>query len=95
MDLRAGVTGFLKTLAHEVAASGVTVNSVQPGVHATDRLPSVYGDKPEAADAGISAGKIGEPGDFGEVVAFRCSQQVGFVTGTHVQVDGGAYAGLR
>ena len=91
---RAGVTGFLKTLAREVAASGVTVNSVQPGAHATDRLMSVYGDKPEAAAAGIPAGTVGDPWDFGKVVAFMCSQQAKFVTGTHVQVDGGAYAGL-
>ena len=91
---RAGVTGFLKTLAREVASSGVTVNSVQPGAHATDRLLSVYGDNPEAAAAGIPAGRVGDPGDFGQVVAFLCSQQAGFVTGTHVQVDGGAYAGL-
>ena len=40
---RAGATGFLKTLAREVAADGVTVNSVQPGLHATDRLTQLYG----------------------------------------------------
>jgi 3-oxoacyl-[acyl-carrier protein] reductase len=37
---------------------------------------------------------IGDPGDFGQVVAFMCSEQARFVTGTHLQVDGGAYAGL-
>lgn len=52
---RAGVTGVLKTLAREVASSRITVNSVQPGAHATNRPLSVYGDNPEAAAAGIPA----------------------------------------
>lgn len=52
---RAGVTGVLKSLAREVASSGITVNSVQPGAHATNRPLSVYGDNPEAAAAGIPA----------------------------------------
>src|SRR5690606_17448531 len=46
---RAGVTGFLKTLALEVAAHGVTVNSVQPGLHATDRLVALHGGDPSGA----------------------------------------------
>lgn len=84
---RAGVTGFLKTVAREVAADGVTVNSVQPGLHATDRVRSLYGDD-------VPAGAIGDPADFGAVVAFLCSDQAKFVTGAHVQVDGGSYGGL-
>lgn len=91
---RAGVTGFLKTVAREVAADGVTVNTVQPGLHATDRVTALYGDDAAAVAAGIPAGTIGDPADFGAVVAFLCSEQARFVTGAHVQVDGGAYAGL-
>lgn len=91
---RSGVTGFLKTLAREVAVDGVTVNSVQPGIHATDRITQLYGGDATAAAAGIPAGVIGDPADFGQVVAFMCSEQARFVTGTHLQVDGGAYAGL-
>jgi 3-oxoacyl-[acyl-carrier protein] reductase len=91
---RAGLTGFLKTLAREVAADGVTVNSVQPGVHATDRVAQVYGSTPDAAALGIPAGVIGDPADFGRVVAFLCSESSRFVTGVHLPVDGGAYAGL-
>lgn len=91
---RAGLTGFLKTLAREVANDGVTVNSVQPGVHATDRVTQVYGAQPDASALGIPAGFIGDPADFGRVVAFLCSESSRFVTGVHLPVDGGAYAGL-
>lgn len=91
---RAGVTGFLKTLAREVAADGVTVNSVQPGLHATDRVTSLYGETPDGAALGVPAGVLGDPADFGQVVAFLCSEQARFVTGAQVHVDGGAYAGL-
>jgi 3-oxoacyl-[acyl-carrier protein] reductase len=92
---RAGVTGFLKTLAREVAADGVTVNSVQPGTHDTDRIRSVWGDDTSGAVRAIPAGRLGDAGDFGQVVAFLCSEQAGFVTGAHLNVDGGAYAGLQ
>jgi 3-oxoacyl-[acyl-carrier protein] reductase len=91
---RAGLTGFLKTVAREVAADGVTVNSVQPGSHATDRMRQLYGDDPAAGVAGIPAGRMGDPADFGRVVAFLCGEPARYVTGVHLQVDGGAYAGL-
>jgi 3-oxoacyl-[acyl-carrier protein] reductase len=91
---RAGATGFLKTLAREVAKDGVTVNSVQPGIHATDRIRQLYGEEPDAATLGIPAGLVGNPDDFGAVVAFLCSEQARFLTGAHIPVDGGAYAGL-
>ena len=90
---RAGVTGFLKTLAREVAGDGVTVNSVQPGTHATDRIFEIYGDT-AAATEGIPAGELGRPEDFGAVVAFLCSDQARFITGAAIPIDGGAYAAL-
>lgn len=91
---RAGVTGFLKTVAREVARDGVTVNTVQPGIHATDRMTRLYGGVPDAAMLGIPAGVVGEPDDFGAVVTFLCSEQAKFVTGVQLHVDGGAYGGL-
>jgi 3-oxoacyl-[acyl-carrier protein] reductase len=91
---RAGTTGFLKTLAREVARDGVTVNSVQPGVHATDRITQLYGGDLDALARGIPAGFVGDAGDFGQVVAFLCSDHARFVTGVHLPVDGGAIAGL-
>mgnify|MGYP001188773447 CR=1 FL=1 len=87
---RAGVTAFLKTLATEVAPHGVTVASVQPGLHATDRLRHLYGDDLGAVDRQVPTGAIGRPEDFGAVVAFLCSDHARFVTGTSVLVDGGA-----
>jgi 3-oxoacyl-[acyl-carrier protein] reductase len=92
---RAGVTGFLKTLALEVAKDGVTVNSVQPGLHATDRLRQLYGDAVDSVAEGIPARRVGDPGDFGRVAAFLCSEHARFITGAAVPVDGGAYAGLQ
>ena len=93
---RAGTTGFLKTLAREVARDGVTVNSAQPGLHATDRLKGLYTDGPgDALVGGIPAGVIGDPADFGRVVAFLCSQSARYITGSHLPVDGGSYAGLQ
>lgn len=90
---RAGATGFLKTLAREVAKDGVTVNSVLPGVHDTDRVRSLYGNDAERAAAmarEIPVGRLGDPADFGRVVAFLCSESARFITGAAVPVDGGA-----
>ena len=92
---RTGVTGFLKTLALEVARDGVTVNSVQPGSHATKRILSLYGLTPEQAAAGLADGTMGDPADFGRVVAFLCSESARFVTGVQLPVDGGSYLGLQ
>jgi 3-oxoacyl-[acyl-carrier protein] reductase len=92
---RAGATAFLKTLATEVAGDGVTVNSVQPGLHDTDRLKGIHGGDPDAMARSVPARKLGDPADFGWVVAFLCSEQAKFITGAAVPVDGGSYAGLQ
>ena len=91
---RTGVTGFLKTLATEVAADGVTVNSIQPGSHLTDRLRSLHADQIDALAAEIPAGAIGDAADFGAAATFLCSAQARFITGTSLVVDGGASRGL-
>jgi 3-oxoacyl-[acyl-carrier protein] reductase len=87
---RAGVTGFLKTLATEVAPDGVTVNSLQPGLHDTERLRGLGGDA-----TGIPAGRLGTPEEFGAIAAFLCSQYAGFLTGAAIPIDGGASGGLQ
>ena len=102
---RAGLTGFMKTVAREIAQTGVTINAVLPGSHATDRVEQTA--RSRAASEGISfeaamdahrvgnpMRTIGDPGDFGAVVAFLCSHQARFITGESVLVDGGSYAGL-
>ena len=91
---RAGVTGFLKTLAREVAEDGVTVNSLQPGIHRTDRVAQVYGEDADPIALGVPTGEFGRPEDFGDIVTFVCSEQARFVTGAAIPVDGGSYAGL-
>jgi 3-oxoacyl-[acyl-carrier protein] reductase len=92
---RAGLTGFLKTLALETVADGITVNSVQPGSHATDRLRSNWGGDLDAAAAAVPAKVLGRPEDFGAVVAFLCSEPARFITGAGLHVDGGAYRALQ
>jgi 3-oxoacyl-[acyl-carrier protein] reductase len=91
---RAGATGFLKTLALEVAADGVTVNSLLPGLHATDRLRQLYGGDLDPAARASASRTVGQPRDFGRVAAFLCSEHARFVTGVALPVDGGAYLGL-
>jgi 3-oxoacyl-[acyl-carrier protein] reductase len=86
---RAGATGFLKTLAREVADDGVTVNSVQPGSHWTKRIQTLYpGGRPQDV-------RMGDADDFGAIVTFLCSEQAKFLTGAQVHVDGGAYQALQ
>jgi 3-oxoacyl-[acyl-carrier protein] reductase len=92
---RAGVTGFLKTLAGEVARHGVTVNSVQPGVHATDRMKQLHAGSIDDAGRSIPTGVVGRAEDFGAVVAFLASDHARFINGTAVPVDGGAFQALQ
>ena len=91
---RAGVTGFLKTLAREVAGNGITVNSLQPGLHLTDRLSAIYSD-PAALAASVPTGILGDPDDFGRVATFLCSDHCKFITGSAIPLDGGALHGLQ
>ncbi len=88
---RAAVTAFLKVLAGEVAGDGVTVTSIQPGAHATERMAGR--DLGEVAK-GIPVGFVGTAEDFGQAVAFLCSQQARFITGTGLLIDGGVGKGL-
>lgn len=71
-----------------VAADGVTVNTVQPGLHRTPRVQEVY------AAPDLDGMKMGHPEDFGAVVAFLCSDQARYTTGVQLHVDGGSYLGL-
>jgi 3-oxoacyl-[acyl-carrier protein] reductase len=89
---RAALTAFLKTTANSVAKHGVTVNSVMPGSHATDRMKVLYGDNPDLR--AIPVGALGRPEDFGATVAFLCSDQARYITGQALVVDGGGYPAL-
>ena len=89
---RMAAVGFFKTLAGEVAADGVTVNTVATGRFATDRLASNWGSWEEmerGAAEGVPAGRLGQPEEFGDLVAFLCSERASFITGTVIPLDGG------
>jgi 3-oxoacyl-[acyl-carrier protein] reductase len=89
---RMAAVGFLKTLASEVAADGVTVNTVATGRFATDRLAANWGSWEEmerGAAEGVPAGRLGQPEEFGDLVAFLCSERAAFLTGTVIPLDGG------
>jgi 3-oxoacyl-[acyl-carrier protein] reductase len=94
--VRPGVVGWLKTLASEVAADGVTVNTIAPGRIETDRLRSLYGpDWPTPADlATIPMGRLGSPAEIAAVACFLASEAAAYVTGTVVLVDGGLARGI-
>ena len=89
---RMAAVGFFKTLSREVAADGVTVNTVATGRFATERLASNYGSI-EAAEAAaqrdVPAGRLGLPGEYGDLVAFLCSKRAAYITGTVIPIDGG------
>lgn len=91
---RAGLTGFLKTTATEVAPDGVTVNSLQPGLHLTARLGGLYADHQALAE-GVPTKTLGDPDDFGRIAAFLCSDSAKFITGAAIPVDGGSAHGLQ
>lgn len=89
---RAGLAGFAKTLATEVASQGITVNSVLPGTHDTERLQELYkdfADKDRVA-RDIPAGRLGKPKELAAVVTFLASVRASYVTGQAIVVDGGS-----
>ncbi|WP_019009022.1 SDR family oxidoreductase [Deinococcus aquatilis] len=89
--MRAAVTNHLRTLALEVAADGVTCNTVAPGYTATDRLRALHADPADAdrLTAKIPARRFGEPNEVGAAVAFLATREAGYITGQEILVDGG------
>lgn len=99
---RAGLTSFLAGVARIVANRNVTINNMLPGKLDTDRLrgphePGSMEDPAEAAarrqrlSAGVPAGRLGTPEEFGQICAFLCSAHAGYLTGQNIPVDGGLY----
>ncbi len=104
-SLRAAVTGYFRTLADEVGADGVTVNTVLPGYTATDRLEGLAEARMKRdsisreqiydewrAEAPVN--RLGKPDELAAVIAFLSSDRAGFVTGQAILVDGGAVHSL-
>jgi len=103
--MRAGLTAYLKSLASEVAKDGVLVNTICTGSFATDRIQELFAaqskksgrpleEERTAYVAKIPLGRLGRPEEFGDLVAFLCSERCGFMTGVALAYDGGANPGL-
>jgi 3-oxoacyl-[acyl-carrier protein] reductase len=89
---RMATIGLFKTLADEVARDEITVNSVATGLFATERLATLHGsmaDAERAARDEVPVGRLGTPEEYGDLVAFICSQRAGYLTGTVIPLDGG------
>ncbi len=102
---RAGLTGFLKTVATELAPDGITVNALLPGIHKTSRTEQLARHRaalekksPEDVILEMMSANpsktMGDPSDFGAAAAFLASEQARYITGQNLLVDGGDYPGL-
>ncbi|ATG35135.1 MULTISPECIES: SDR family oxidoreductase [Phaeobacter] len=98
---RTGLTGYVAGTSRQVAAKGVTINNLLPGIHATDRAVSLdtgvaqqqgisLEQAAEQRAASIPAGRYGTRQEFGATCAFLCSQHAGFIIGQNILLDGGA-----
>ncbi len=98
---RAGLTGYVAGTARQVAPSGVTINNLLPGIHATDRATSLdtgvagaegitVAEARARRQATIPARRYGTPEEFGAACAFLCSEHAGFIVGQNILLDGGA-----
>ena len=88
---KAGIIGFSKALAKEVASRGITVNVVAPGFIATDMTDALTEEQKAATLAQVPAGRLGEPKDIAKAVAFLASDDAAYITGETLHVNGGMY----
>jgi 3-oxoacyl-[acyl-carrier protein] reductase len=84
---RTGLWAWAKTAAQDLIGDGITVTLACPGSHDTDRIKALVA-------SGAFSGRLGDPADFGKVVAFLCSEPAKFVSGVALQVDGASVSGL-
>ena len=86
---KAGLSGFSKSLAQELAGRGVTVNVIAPGFIATDMTAAIPEEAQKSMLGSIPAGRFGEPTDIAAAVLFLCSDAASYITGQTLVVDGG------
>lgn len=86
---KAGIIGFTKSVAKEVASRGITVNAVAPGFIATEMTGKLPVEVQEAYKSRIPLGRFGEPEDVARAVAFLASEEAAYITGQVLVVDGG------
>ncbi len=88
---KAGMHGFTKALAQEVARKGVTVNTISPGYLATQMVMAVPEEVRNNIIAGIPVGRLGQPEEIAALVSFIASDAAGFMTGSNVAMNGGQH----
>jgi acetoacetyl-CoA reductase len=88
---KAGVHGFTMALAREVAAKGVTVNTVSPGYVRSAMTEAIPAEVRERILAGVPVGRVGEPEDIARAVAFLCEPAASYLTGVNLPVNGGLF----
>ena len=90
---KAGIIGFTKTIAKEVASRGITVNAVAPGFIDTPMTQVLPEERKQALMANIPLGYLGTPRDIADTVAFLASEEARYITGQVISVDGGISLG--
>ncbi|XQW86636.1 3-oxoacyl-ACP reductase FabG [Thalassotalea piscium] len=88
---KAGLIGFTKSLAREVASRGITVNTVSPGFIDTDMTQSLTDEQKEGIFAQVPANRLGKPEEIANAVAFLASDAAAYITGETLHVNGGMY----
>jgi acetoacetyl-CoA reductase len=88
---KAGMHGFTKAVAQEVAAKGITVNTVSPGYTETSMIEGVPEDIRQQILKGIPVGRFGQPSEIARLVTFLASEDSGFITGTDISANGGQH----
>ena len=88
---KAGLIGFSKSLAREVASRGITVNVVAPGFIATDMTAALTDEQKALTLAQVPVGRLGQPIEIANAVAFLASDEASYITGETLHVNGGMY----
>ena len=88
---KAGILGFTKAIAQEVARKGVTVNAIAPGYVGTDMVMAIKPEVREQIVAQIPMGRLGKPEEIGKLVAYLASEYAGYMTGSTLSINGGLH----